>query len=324
MPAHATSRDKLAALESRIEVLEADLQSATRKAVAVLATLLGTGGVASVLQIWMGARVQREERDFKAREQKLKEESIAIDNRLKDLDRQLKEIELEKRRLAIWKEQDQLIASELEELKNIVNPALLPFFFERVKLHLRSYHGILLQDPSTPFSAPFPQQDRPSQRWAFVALFTLAYDLQENGQIIRLAQAVLREALAAAVFNTGEAELNNLLETARVRFLSPDLRVRKDALEKIWDAWERLKTIENPNDKRTSITMLLDRPATERNFRQTIEAEARSLTDIGNAYMIRHAEVGKIPIETPEQIDYLFHRMFASIRLLLRATGRGG
>lgn len=152
----------------------------------------------------------------------------------------------------------------------------------------------------------------------------LVYDLQENGQIIRLAPAILREALAAALFTTGDAELNSLLETARARFISPDPSVRKDALEKLWDAWERLKTVENPNDKRVSITILLDRTATEHSFRQTLEAEAKALTDIGNAYMIRHTEIGKIPIQTVEQIDYLFHRMFAAIRMLLRATGRGG
>src|SRR5262249_2039134 len=104
----------------------------------------------------------------------------------------------------------------------------------------------------------------------------------------------------------------------------PDPDVRKDALEKLWDAWERLKTIENPNDKRISIKMLLDRTATEANFRQTLETESRALTDIGNAYRIRHAEIGNIPSQPIEQIDYLFHRMFAAILMLLRATRRGG
>jgi len=40
--------------------------------------------------------------------------------------------------------------------------------------------------------------------------------------------------------------------------------------------------------------------------------------------MIRHTEVGRTPIESPEQLDYLFHRLFALIRLVLRSTGRGG
>jgi hypothetical protein len=40
--------------------------------------------------------------------------------------------------------------------------------------------------------------------------------------------------------------------------------------------------------------------------------------------MIRHTEVGKPPIEESPQVDYLFHRMFAMIRLLRKSTGRGG
>jgi len=51
---------------------------------------------------------------------------------------------------------------------------------------------------------------------------------------------------------------------------------------------------------------------------------SRRLTEIGNTFMIRHTEVGKTPVEDPDQIDYLFHRIFSSIRLLLKATGRGG
>jgi len=37
--------------------------------------------------------------------------------------------------------------------------------------------------------------------------------------------------------------------------------------------------------------------------------------------MIRHNEVGRVPIERSEDIDYLFHRLFALMRLLLHATG---
>jgi hypothetical protein len=40
--------------------------------------------------------------------------------------------------------------------------------------------------------------------------------------------------------------------------------------------------------------------------------------------MIRHTELGKPPITESAQVDYLFHRMFAMIRLLLKSSGRGG
>ena len=47
------------------------------------------------------------------------------------------------------------------------------------------------------------------------------------------------------------------------------------------------------------------------------------LTEIGNNFMIRHTEVVKPAVDDPNQIDYLFHGMFSSMRLL-KATGRGG
>ncbi len=71
------------------------------------------------------------------------------------------------------------------------------------------------------------------------------YELQTDGRIARLAPSVLREMLSQGVFNTGDAELDGLLETAREKFLSPDLKTRRESLEKLWDAWERLKTVEN-------------------------------------------------------------------------------
>jgi hypothetical protein len=153
---------------------------------------------------------------------------------------------------------------------------------------------------------------------------SLAFHLDDNGEVSRLAPLVLDEALGSAVFNSGDKDLDSLLENARHKFLSHDANVRKESLEKLWDAWERLKSIENPNDKKDSATKLLDRACAEPNFRQALESEARALTDIGNRFMIRHTEVDKIPIGDGEHVDYLFHRMFAMIRLLLRSTNRMG
>ena len=145
----------------------------------------------------------------------------------------------------------------------------------------------------------------------------LAYEIRQDGEIVRLAPPVLADAIASTILQTGDAELDRLLASASTRFLSPDLERRKESLEKLWDAWERLKTILHPEDKKQSVADLLDRVATEPTFRATLEAEAQALTRIGNDYRIRHSEVGKAPVETSAQIDYLFHRLFAMIRLLL-------
>ena len=100
--------------------------------------------------------------------------------------------------------------------------------------------------------------------------------------------------------------------------------MRREALEKLWDAWERLKPVEPAKDKKASVKALLDRVTTEAVFRERLETEAVQLTEIGNKFMIRHTETDKIPVVNSAQVDYLFHRMFAMIRLVLKATGRGG
>lgn len=40
--------------------------------------------------------------------------------------------------------------------------------------------------------------------------------------------------------------------------------------------------------------------------------------------MIRHTKTNKVPVTESAQVDYLFHRTFAMIRLLLKTSGRGG
>jgi hypothetical protein len=84
-----------------------------------------------------------------------------------------------------------------------------------------------------------------------------------------------------------------------------------------------LKTIEVAGDKKASVRSLLDRVSTEPFLRATLEQEASELTQIGNTFMIRHTETDKIPIVDSAQVDYFFHRRFAMVRLMLRATGQG-
>ncbi len=150
----------------------------------------------------------------------------------------------------------------------------------------------------------------------------MAFELK-NGEVTRIAPAVLHESLAEAVFHTGDDVLDGLLESARLKFLNHSLDVRRESLEKLWDAWERLKTVEAGNDKKASAKALLDKAAAEPAFRGKLEQEARELTDIGNTFLIRHTETDKIPVAESPQVDYLFPRLFSMIRLLLRSSGRG-
>jgi hypothetical protein len=100
--------------------------------------------------------------------------------------------------------------------------------------------------------------------------------------------------------------------------------VRRESLERLWDAWERLKTLEPGKDKKAKVIALLDRASKEPTLRQLLEDEALVLTDVGNKFMIRHTEVGKVPVRQSRDVDYLFQRLFSLLQLLLRASGRGG
>ena len=152
----------------------------------------------------------------------------------------------------------------------------------------------------------------------------LVYELRENGHIERLAPPVLRELLTPAVFHSGDSELDTMLEKARRKFLDSDITVRRESLEVLWDAWERLKTLNGP-DKKTHFSTMLDKASgpTSPLFREGLEKEARELTRLGNVLQIRHTETNREPVSKSSHVDYLFHRLFALMTTVLKAEGRG-
>lgn len=152
----------------------------------------------------------------------------------------------------------------------------------------------------------------------------LIYELQENGRVKRRAPPVLCKALAEVVFCTGDEKLDALLEKARKKFLDPDVAVRRESLEVLWDSWERLKTLKGP-DKKTDFPPMLDKVAglSSPIFRKALEEEAHELTRLGNKLQIRHMETGSEPISRNSHIDYLFHRLFALILVILKAESDG-
>jgi len=128
----------------------------------------------------------------------------------------------------------------------------------------------------------------------------------------------LKEVLANTVFRTKDNTLNQMLEDSRKKFLNPDPVVRRESIERLWDCWERIKTLEKPNDKKASITLLLNKATTQKDVREMLEEEAKKLTDIGNSFHIRHTEIQQTLISDSHIIDYLFHRLFCMIMLVLK------
>ncbi len=148
----------------------------------------------------------------------------------------------------------------------------------------------------------------------------LAYTLTYEGQIERLLPIEIGTALRRSAFQTGDGELDEMLAAARQKILSPSQNERYESLKELWDAWERIKTIDC-RDKKRGIEKLLDQVAGSNDslFRKKLECEAKQLTKIGNEFLIRHSETTQEPLENPDHVDYLFYRLFALINLILRS-----
>ncbi|WP_026305902.1 AbiJ-NTD4 domain-containing protein [Thioalkalivibrio sp. ALMg9] len=145
----------------------------------------------------------------------------------------------------------------------------------------------------------------------------LAFELHPDGQVVRLAPAVLSESLSSARFCTGDSTLDDMLEESRDKFLNPSPSIRREAVERLWDCYERLKSIDSPGNKKESIESLLLRAAPDAAFHSVLETEARALTNIGNSFHIRHSEVTQSAVTDSAHIDYLFHRLYSLVALLL-------
>lgn len=116
-----------------------------------------------------------------------------------------------------------------------------------------------------------------------------------------------------------DTTLSNLIKLATDKFTSPKLSERNVGLEKLWDAFERIKTLLYPENKKTSANRLLDRASLGCNaFKEILEKESKELTSIGNDFQIRHFETSTKPIKDTHHLDYLFYRLYILLSLLIK------
>lgn len=149
----------------------------------------------------------------------------------------------------------------------------------------------------------------------------VAFEVLSAGRIVRVLPPVLGEVLKRTLFRSGDRTLDNMLEECRTKFSDRNPLVRREALERLWDAWERLKSLADPSDKKKSVKIILDAVTSEPSLRARLEGEAAELNSIGNSHLIRHSEVNQVPVIDVDHVDYLFHRLFAMIQLMLRKKG---
>lgn len=192
----------------------------------------------------------------------------------------------------------------------------IEFCYCKISQPIKGYHHEYYDHHHLSFDKKKGQQKFLEEINTLFARNGIAYELSPEGKIQRLASPVLREALSDACFASGNCTLDGYLEDARKKFLNPDIKVRKEALERLWDGWECLKTFYE-RDKKKSTAKLLSNAAPEKTFCALLDKESKELTDIGNNFCIRHSEIDQTPIALSAHVDYLFHRLFSLILLLL-------
>lgn len=98
----------------------------------------------------------------------------------------------------------------------------------------------------------------------------VAFEMLSEGRIVRVLPPVLGEDLKRTLFRTGDRTLDNMLEECRTKFSDRNPLVRREAPERLWDAWERLKSFADPGDKKMSVKIMLGprRPPSPRRLHQ--------------------------------------------------------
>lgn len=115
-----------------------------------------------------------------------------------------------------------------------------------------------------------------------------------------------------------ELGTRELLKDAVALYKTPNPSARQDSVEKIWDAFERLKTYYTTLSKKQSSEKIVhDMANGNNNFVDLFNDEFKKLTEIGNNFRIRHHETNKIDITDIHYYDYLFNRCLSLIALAI-------
>ena len=151
----------------------------------------------------------------------------------------------------------------------------------------------------------------------------IVFYLDDDGLIKRTVPESLKKIVTDIRFSTKDNDLNKLLSIAYVKFVLPKPESRIESLEKLWDAFERIKTYYEDNKKTSATTLISTISSGNSLFNRHMEKEFKSLTDMGNNFQIRHFERNKVQLKTNLHIDYLFYRMSALIHLCVESIKNG-
>lgn len=148
----------------------------------------------------------------------------------------------------------------------------------------------------------------------------LLYELNTNLQVERIVEnSPLTSAVESAIATVSESGTRELLQEAILLHRSPYPADIRDAVEKLWDAYERLKTYYTTMNKRDSAAKIVsDISGGQADYITLFDTEFQALTKIGNNFRIRHHETDKVEITDVRHYDYFFNRCLSLIALAIQ------
>lgn len=101
--------------------------------------------------------------------------------------------------------------------------------------------------------------------------------------------------------------------------LSTNKEDKQTAIEKLWDAFERLRSYHIDKNKRESTEQIISVISHGDDMYNKLFSDGFfALTKIGNDFRIRHCEMDRKDIIDENYYDYLFKRCFSLIELSLQ------
>jgi hypothetical protein len=146
----------------------------------------------------------------------------------------------------------------------------------------------------------------------------LPYKMNDHGKI-DMQFDLAQEGLLSEKIPTIEGTVTSLINDAVLLLREPKGTSFQTAIGKLWDAFERTKTLEGGKKNESADKILRQASNGSEDFFKLLKAEVKSLTDIGNNFQIRHFETDKIPLTDIRHITYLFFRMYVLLKLMLEA-----
>lgn len=117
--------------------------------------------------------------------------------------------------------------------------------------------------------------------------------------------------------NINEAGIEELIRIAEDLYNKGEYSY---AVEKIWDAFERINTYYSTLDKKKSAEKIInDISYGNEHIKKMFDNEFKVLTDTGNSYRIRHHEINKIDIIKELHYKYFYKRCLALISVIVES-----